>query len=65
MLVEEKNTFSLQFVALDYLNSDIEYSYILEGYDEKWSLFSKENEAVFRHVPPGEYYLAYVIKKMC
>ena len=62
-LSEEKNTFSLQFVALDYLNSDIEYSYILEGYDEKWSLFSKENEAVFRHVPPGEYIFRVRYKK--
>ena len=62
-LSEEKNTFSLQFVALDYLNSDIEYSYILEGYDEKWSLFSQENEAVFRHVPPGEYIFRVRYKK--
>mgnify|MGYP000517904081 CR=1 FL=1 len=42
LLSEEQNTFSLQFVALDYLNSDIEYAYILEGYDENGP-FSKEN----------------------
>lgn len=63
LLSEEQNTFSLQFVALDYLNSDIEYAYILEGYDEKWSLFSKENEAMFKNVPPGEYLLRIRYKK--
>ena len=64
LLSEEQNTFSLQFVALDYLNSDIEYAYILEGYDEKWSLFSKENEAMFKNVPPGEYLLRIRYKKV-
>lgn len=63
VLSEGENTFSLQFVALDYLNSDVEYAYILEGYDDKWSLFSKENEAVFRHVPPGEYVFRVRYKK--
>ena len=47
LLSEEQNTFSLQFVALDYLNSDIEYAYILEGYDEKWSLFSNNTSVNF------------------
>lgn len=63
VLSEGENTFSLQFVALDYLNSDVEYAYILEGYDDKWSLFSKENEAVFRHIPPGEYVFRVRYKK--
>lgn len=63
VLPEGQNTFSLQFVALDYLNADIEYAYILEGYDEKWSLFSKENEAVFKDVPPGKYVFRVRYKK--
>lgn len=64
VLPEGQNTFSLQFVALDYLNADIEYAYILEGYDEKWSLFSKENEVVFKDVPPGKYVFRVRYKKM-
>ena len=63
VLSEGQNTFSLQFVALDYLNPDIEYAYILEGYSDKWSFFSKENEAVFHRVPPGEYLFRVRYKK--
>ena len=62
-LDEAQNTFALQFAALDYAVPDIEYSYILEGYDSRWSLFSKENEAVFRYVPPGEYLFRVRYKK--
>lgn len=62
-LDEAQNTFALQFAALDYAVPDIEYSYILEGYDSRWSLFSKENEAVCRYVPPGEYLFRVRYKK--
>ena len=58
LLSEEQNTFSLQFVALDYLNSDIEYAYILEGYDEKWSLFLKKMRLCLK-CSPWEYLLRY------
>lgn len=52
---EAQNSFSLEFVAPDYLNNDIEYSYRLEGWNDNWSLFAKENSADFRRVPPGRY----------
>lgn len=33
----------------------IEFSYILEGYDEKWSSWSEKNEVDFANLPDGRY----------
>jgi ligand-binding sensor domain-containing protein/AraC-like DNA-binding protein len=49
-------SFSLAFIAPDYINgSDIEYSYILEGYDKKWAPFSSLDEASYSAIPAGNY----------
>jgi serine phosphatase RsbU (regulator of sigma subunit)/ligand-binding sensor domain-containing protein len=34
---------------------ELEYSYVLEGFNEKWSAWSKETRATFTNVPEGEY----------
>lgn len=34
---------------------NIEYSYMLEGYDKDWSIFSKTNDVTYASVPPGKY----------
>ncbi len=62
-LSEEQNNFSLEYAALDYLHSDIEYAYILEGYDKEWSRFTKENFADFQNIPYGTYTFKVKYKK--
>lgn len=59
------NTFSISFIAPDYLNGDnFEYSYLLEGSDEKeWSSFSSNNIASFTALPYGHYILKVRYKK--
>lgn len=48
--------FSFDYIAPDYMNSkNIEYSYMLEGYDKEWSTFSTSTQAVYMKVPPGKY----------
>ena len=54
-LSEDQNNFSLEYAALDYLHSDIEYSYMLEGINKEWSRFTKENYADFQDIPYGTY----------
>ena len=39
------------------MGGDIEYSYMLEGYNDDWSVFCSSNEAVFNSVPSGRYLL--------
>lgn len=50
------SSFSLVFAVPDYLTgNDVEYSYILDGYDRSWSAFTGSSEASFTAVPPGKY----------
>lgn len=63
-LSEEDNSFALTFVVPDFLAAnDIEYSYLLEGYEKEWSHFSNVNEVFYTHVPAGDYTLKVKYKK--
>ena len=53
-----KASFSFFYSVPDFLwGGDIEYSYMLEGYNDDWSVFCSSNEAVFNSVPSGRYLL--------
>ena len=57
-------SFSVSFAVPDYINGkDVEYSYILEGFSDNWSVFGSGGEASFNSVPPGEYELKVRYKK--
>lgn len=59
-----KFSFSLSFVAPDFLTGgDVEYSYMLEGYNKEWTSFSGMNEASFVEVPSGNYVFKVRYKK--
>lgn len=48
--------FSLSFVVPDFISgSDVEYSWMLEGYDKEWSPFGVQHKASYAEIPPGEY----------
>lgn len=60
----EVASFSLSFAVPDYLTGEeIEYSFILEGYDEQWTSFSSFNEASYTEVPAGDYIFKVRYKK--
>lgn len=51
-----KVSFSIIYGVPDFINAnDIEFSYMLEGYDENWSVFGGTTEAMFTSVPAGNY----------
>ena len=59
-----KVSFSLSFVVPDYTSDgDVEYSYMLEGYDQDWGAFSSVNEASYFSVPSGNYLFKVRYKK--
>lgn len=61
-----ETSFSLSFTVPDYLTGkEVEYSFILEGYDNQWTSFSSINEASYTDVPAGDYILKSVIRKTC
>lgn len=50
------NSFHFGFAAPVYSQqSNIEYSYILEGFEDKWSDFSKKTEKEYTNIPAGNY----------
>jgi len=51
-----QNTFSFEFVALNYTNAESnEYAYKLENFDEKWNEVKNRRFANYTNVPPGQY----------
>lgn len=60
----ETGYFRFKFIVPDYVGGEnIEYSYILEGYDSDWSSFSKTNDVYYVNVPPGKYMFKVVYKR--
>lgn len=48
----------VNFSAFDFASvMPIKYTYILEGYDKEWSRPSATNQALYKHLSPGEYHL--------
>lgn len=57
-------SFSLSFAVPDYLTGEeVEYSFILEGYDKQWTSFSSLNEASYTGVSSGDYIFKVRYKK--
>ncbi len=58
-LKNSENVLSLQFAALDFLNTDkIKYAYKLEGFDKDWVYNSgKDRRANYTNLDPGTYTL--------
>lgn len=57
-LSHTQNNITLHFSVLDFNDHEaIQYSYILEGYDNFWSNASTSNVATYRKLPPGNYVL--------
>ena len=54
----DQNVFTLEFAALNYVNSDKnEYVYILEGFNKSWNEPSKIRSATYTNLDPGDYVL--------
>jgi hypothetical protein len=52
----DENVFSIEFASLDY-GSPLKnkYSYIMEGFDKKWTTASDERKATYTNLHPGKY----------
>ncbi len=60
----DKGYFRFKFVVPDYIEGDnIEYSYMLDGFDSDWSKFNKTNEVIYSSIPDGKYVFKVRYKK--
>jgi signal transduction histidine kinase/ligand-binding sensor domain-containing protein/CheY-like chemotaxis protein/AraC-like DNA-binding protein len=53
-LSHKENSVSFYFTALDYFNNNINYRYILEGFDHNW-IKTNNGTAVYTNLNPGNY----------
>lgn len=52
----DKNHITFEFVGLSFIDENaVSYSYMLEGFDERWSPVVKERFARFTNLPAGNY----------
>lgn len=57
-LAYDQNFFSIDFVALDFINNEkCEYAYLLENFNKDWIQSGTAHSADFTNVPPGNYVL--------
>ena len=55
-LSHKENIFTIQFAALDYTDpSEIQYAYILEGFEKSWNYVGKQRMATYTNLPKGDY----------
>lgn len=56
VLKHNENYFSISFSAIEYIeNSNCEYSYRLEGFDDQWIHQSKASPVTYTNLPHGKY----------
>jgi len=52
----KQNTIHFEFIAPEYRNEGmVQYSYMLENYENTWSQFSTDNIKEYTHLPKGHY----------
>ena len=52
----QENIFSIQYAALDYTQpSDIQYAYMLDGFEKNWNYVGKQRMATYTNLPKGHY----------
>jgi len=55
-LSHKENIVTIQYAALDMRNSqNIQYAYILEGFDKEWTNVDKQRTATYTNLPKGDY----------
>lgn len=55
-LGHDQKVFSIEFVALNYIQPDKnQYAYKLDGFDEHWSYVGSRREATYTNLNPGRY----------
>lgn len=56
VLNHDENNLSIGFVALDYTTSnEIQYAYMLDGFDKNWNYKGKERDITYANLPKGTY----------
>ncbi|WP_455585574.1 two-component regulator propeller domain-containing protein [Bacteroides sp.] len=56
VLSHKENIFAIHYAALDYTNpQNIQYAYILEGFEKQWTHADKLRSATYTNLPKGHY----------
>ena len=56
VLSHRENIFTIQYAALDYsAPAEIQYAYILDGFEKAWNYVGKQRMATYTNLPKGHY----------
>ena len=56
-LTHRQTVFSIEYAALDFLNSDkINYAFMLENFEKDWNYVRNQRKATYTNLPKGTYY---------
>ena len=62
LLYQQSKHFSVSFSALQFSNPDqVQYAYMLEGFDDKWNFIGKEHYVSFTNLKPNRYVLKVMV----
>lgn len=52
----DENSFLVSYISVSYqFQQDIQYSYLLEGFEQNWSIPTNELSVRYTNIPPGDY----------
>ena len=55
-LSHKQNIIGINYAALDYTNpQNVQYAYILDGFENEWTLADKQRTAIYTNLPKGDY----------
>lgn len=55
-LKSDQSVFTIEYAAIDFTRpSDINYAYLLEGFDNSWNYVGTSKSATYTNIPPGKY----------
>lgn len=52
---KDKNNLLIKFKLINSKDLNVKYTYLLEGYEDKWSAFSRNEKVVFSNLPEGDF----------
>ncbi|MBR3565722.1 MAG: response regulator [Paludibacteraceae bacterium] len=55
VLEHDQSVFSIEYAALNYADEQINYAFILDGFEKKWNYVGTQRKATYTNLPQGTY----------
>lgn len=55
ILQHDQSVFSIEYAALDFSSADIQYAFMLDGFERDWNFVDNQRKATYTNLPQGFY----------